>query len=70
MSVGQLMMILCAIVYLSVSENTPEGRRVTKLDQILLNGNNIAMLVPGSEYPFYDREYNLHMVSMRCPLQC
>lgn len=40
------------IVYLSVSENTPEGRRVTKLDQILLNGNNIAMLVPGSEYPF------------------
>lgn len=33
------------------SENTSEGRRVTKLDQILLNGNNIAMLVPGSEYP-------------------
>lgn len=36
-------------------ENTPEGRRVTKLDQILLNGNNIAMLVPGSEYPFLSR---------------
>lgn len=28
-------------------ENTPEGRRITKLDQILLNGNNITMLVPG-----------------------
>ena len=30
---------------------TPEGRRVTKLDEILLNGNNIAMLIPGGEYP-------------------
>ena len=29
------------------SEMTPEGKRVTKLDQILLNGNNIALLVPG-----------------------
>lgn len=28
-------------------EATPEGTRVTKLDQILLNGNNIAILVPG-----------------------
>lgn len=25
-------------------ESTPEGRRVTKLDQILLNGNNITMV--------------------------
>lgn len=25
-------------------ETTPEGRRVTKLDQILLNGNNITMV--------------------------
>lgn len=32
-------------------ENTPEGRRVTKLDQILLNGNNITMLVPGGDMP-------------------
>lgn len=24
-------------------ETTPEGRRITKLDQILLNGNNITM---------------------------
>ena len=23
-------------------ENTPEGKRITKLDQILLNGNNIS----------------------------
>uniref|UniRef100_A0A1B0GL40 U6 snRNA-associated Sm-like protein LSm5 n=3 Tax=Phlebotominae TaxID=7198 RepID=A0A1B0GL40_LUTLO len=27
-------------------ENTPEGRRITKLDQILLNGNNITMTFP------------------------
>jgi LSM domain len=25
-------------------ESTPEGRRITKLDQILLNGNNITMV--------------------------
>jgi U6 snRNA-associated Sm-like protein LSm5 len=35
-------------------ENTSEGRRVTKLDQILLNGNNITMLVPGGEGPSLD----------------
>ena len=35
-------------------ENTAEGRRFTKLPLILLNGNNIAMLVPGGEGPgFY-----------------
>eukprot|EP00891_Asterochloris_glomerata_P006210 jgi/Astpho2/6210/e_gw1.00088.131.1_t len=28
-------------------ELTPEGTVTTKLDQILLNGNNIAVLVPG-----------------------
>jgi U6 snRNA-associated Sm-like protein LSm5 len=28
-------------------EVTPAGRVVTKLDTILLNGNNIAVLVPG-----------------------
>ncbi|XP_064453249.1 U6 snRNA-associated Sm-like protein LSm5 [Mirounga angustirostris] len=28
-------------------EITPEERRITKFDQILLNGNNITMLVPG-----------------------
>ncbi|RDD41044.1 U6 snRNA-associated Sm-like protein LSm5 [Trichoplax sp. H2] len=33
-------------------ETTADGRRVTKLDQILLNGNNITMMVPGGEYPF------------------
>lgn len=32
-------------------ESTPEGRKITKLDQILLNGNNITMLVPGGEGP-------------------
>jgi U6 snRNA-associated Sm-like protein LSm5 len=30
-------------------ENTPEGRRVTHLNTILLNGNHIALLVPGGE---------------------
>lgn len=25
-------------------ESTPEGRRITRLDQILLNGNNITMV--------------------------
>lgn len=28
-------------------EVLPEGKRATHLDQILLNGNNIAILVPG-----------------------
>ena len=35
-------------------EITSEGRRITKLDQILLNGNNITMLVPGGEGPSVD----------------
>jgi U6 snRNA-associated Sm-like protein LSm5 len=30
-------------------EPTPEGRKTTKLDQILLNGNTIAVLVPGGK---------------------
>lgn len=30
--------------HFSYSEITPEGKRVTKLDQILLNGNNIAIV--------------------------
>ncbi|OQV16631.1 putative U6 snRNA-associated Sm-like protein LSm5 [Hypsibius exemplaris] len=32
-------------------ETTSEGRRVTKLERILLNGSNIVMLVPGGEGP-------------------
>jgi len=32
-------------------EITAEGKRETKLDQILLNGNNVAMLVPGCDAP-------------------
>lgn len=28
-------------------ESTPEGRKKTKLEEILLNGNNITMLIPG-----------------------
>jgi len=34
--------------FVNFSESTPEGRRVTKLDQILLNGNNITMV--GDQY--------------------
>eukprot|EP00727_Mastigamoeba_balamuthi_P000926 m51a1_g10830 hypothetical protein (94) ;mRNA; f:32729-33457 len=30
---------------------TPEGLKKTKLEQILLNGSNICMLVPGSDGP-------------------
>ena len=30
-------------------EITADGKQATKLDQILLNGNNIALLVPGGE---------------------
>jgi len=32
-------------------EYTNTGRKITKLDHILLNGNNIAMLVPGGKGP-------------------
>ncbi|KAI6225844.1 U6 snRNA-associated Sm-like protein LSm5 [Aphelenchoides besseyi] len=32
-------------------ESTAEGRRITKLDTILLNGNHITMFVPGGEGP-------------------
>ena len=30
-------------------EITAEGTKVTKLEQILLNGNNIAVIVPGGK---------------------
>eukprot|EP00192_Tetraselmis_astigmatica_P023297 CAMPEP_0117659486 /NCGR_PEP_ID=MMETSP0804-20121206/6460_1 /TAXON_ID=1074897 /ORGANISM="Tetraselmis astigmatica, Strain CCMP880" /LENGTH=63 /DNA_ID=CAMNT_0005466151 /DNA_START=322 /DNA_END=513 /DNA_ORIENTATION=+ len=30
-------------------EITPEGKKETHLEQILLNGNNIALLVPGGK---------------------
>jgi hypothetical protein len=33
-------------------ETMPDGSsRITKLDQILLNGNHVAMLVPGGDGP-------------------
>lgn len=34
-------------------ESTPEGRRITQLDQILLNGNHITMVS-------HDRRYSIH----------
>lgn len=30
------------------SVTTPDGRQKVELDEILLNGNNIAMMVPGA----------------------
>lgn len=33
-------------------ENTPEGKRITKLDQILLNGNNISKFPNFSLLPY------------------
>lgn len=32
-------------------EMTPEGRRITMLEQILLNGNSVTMMIPGGEGP-------------------
>ncbi|CAO3625672.1 unnamed protein product [Cunninghamella blakesleeana] len=32
-------------------ENTPDGYKTHKLDQILLNGNNICALIPGGVGP-------------------
>lgn len=32
-------------------ELTPTGRKKTQLAQTLLNGNNICMLIPGSDGP-------------------
>jgi hypothetical protein len=31
------------------SEITPEGTKVTRLEQILLNGNNVCLMVPGGD---------------------
>uniref|UniRef100_A0A673CWQ2 U6 snRNA-associated Sm-like protein LSm5 n=1 Tax=Sphaeramia orbicularis TaxID=375764 RepID=A0A673CWQ2_9TELE len=36
--------IIGLLAFVRFSEITPEGRRITKLDQILLNGNNITMV--------------------------
>ncbi|NWV70369.1 LSM5 protein, partial [Malurus elegans] len=49
--VGTLLGFDDFVSILGWNEITPEGRRITKLDQILLNGNNITMLVPGGEGP-------------------
>ncbi|KAL8160606.1 hypothetical protein V2J09_002143 [Rumex salicifolius] len=47
-------MVLEDVTEYRLGEITSEGRRITKLDQILLNGNNIAILVPGaSDLAYY-----------------
>ena len=56
---------LCVCMYTLYSESTPEGRKITKLDQILLNGNNITMLVPGGEYPSSTIQY-MYMCMCMC----
>lgn len=38
---------------LHCSEITAEGRRITKLDQILLNGNNIAIVSDNHSFNVY-----------------
>uniref|UniRef100_A0A672GYB9 U6 snRNA-associated Sm-like protein LSm5 n=1 Tax=Salarias fasciatus TaxID=181472 RepID=A0A672GYB9_SALFA len=43
-------------------ELTPEGRRITKLDQILLNGNNITMVTPSGRW--------FHLSFCCCLLHC
>ncbi|ETO13672.1 RNA binding protein [Reticulomyxa filosa] len=40
-------------------EITPEGKKVTKLDSILLNGNNVCLMVPGGAPPVNDPYNNL-----------
>ncbi|KAG2369421.1 like-Sm ribonucleoprotein [Suillus spraguei] len=35
-------------------ETTPQGKKKTRLAQTLLNGNNICMLIPGSDGPESD----------------
>jgi len=32
-------------------EQTPEGLRTEQLEQILLNGNNVCILIPGGDGP-------------------
>ncbi|ORX78843.1 like-Sm ribonucleo protein [Anaeromyces robustus] len=32
-------------------EDTPQGRKITHQEQILLNGNNICMVIPGGVGP-------------------
>lgn len=44
-------------------ENTPEGKRITKLDQILLNGNTITMVI-------YQLFLNPHSDLANLPLVC
>lgn len=44
-------------------ETTPEGRRITKLDQILLNGNNITMV---NVISFIIRPKFQKLLSTRC----
>lgn len=34
-------------------EATPEGLQVTRLQSILLNGSNVAVIVPGGKPPEY-----------------
>lgn len=50
--------------FLCVSEITPEGRRITKLDQILLNGNNITMVWSIIEFSFKSTNNPLYITTL------
>uniref|UniRef100_A0A671YE74 U6 snRNA-associated Sm-like protein LSm5 n=1 Tax=Sparus aurata TaxID=8175 RepID=A0A671YE74_SPAAU len=45
-------------------EITPEGRRITKLDQILLNGNNITMVCKDSCMFTFTSQVNLDLLQL------
>ncbi|PNF33699.1 U6 snRNA-associated Sm-like protein LSm5 [Cryptotermes secundus] len=42
-------------------ESTPEGRRITKLDQILLNGNNITMVCAEIKKCIFSKFKDFHL---------
>ncbi|KAI6178559.1 hypothetical protein M3Y98_00513800 [Aphelenchoides besseyi] len=53
-------------------ESTAEGRRITKLDTILLNGNHITMFVPGGEDHLFNLKFaakELSRNAKRCEKQ-
>ena len=51
-----------ASITLTEYHNTPEGGTITKLDQILLNGNNVAMV--GQLTFYYTFKLNPFMMSL------
>ena len=46
---NSLPLIRLVFWYFRRYEITPNGKKINKLDQILLNGNNVAIMVPGGD---------------------